>query len=133
MVIDFISENWIYGEKPTPRFDQQYFSVGIDETENSLDLMISLYSGFILKYCKKYLRKDGILLVNNSHGDAALPFLDHDYKLIGAVKRNGAAFSLHTKELHSCFKTKSKKPIDKDSIEKTMRGSAYAYVFRKIC
>jgi hypothetical protein len=134
--IHFINDKKIYNEEATVRFHQQDFSDTIDEKENEFDLMLSLYSGFISRYCKKYLRKDGFLLVNNSHGDATLAFCDDAYELIGVVKRNGQQFSLSSKDLQSYFETKSGKPIDKEKVEKTMRGPAYrkpvyGYIFQK--
>ena len=34
------------------------------------DLLISQYGGFVSESCKRYLRRGGLLLANDSHGDA---------------------------------------------------------------
>ena len=132
----FINESKDYSVASEIRFYYSDFSMEIPEKEGRFDLLISLYSGFISRYCKQYLRKDGILLANNSHGDSSLAHLDEDFKFIGVIKRNGERFRFNDDNLDSYFITKTGKPIDKNAIEKNMRGpeftkTAYAYVFRK--
>ena len=48
--------------------------------EQSFDLLVSLYAGFISEHCTKYLRIGGSLLVNPSHGDAAMASIDPRYR-----------------------------------------------------
>ena len=135
--LDFINKEKTYDEISKISF---IFSDYINELNlaiNSYDLLISLYSGFISKYCKQYLKKAGILIVNNSHGDAPLAYLDKDFILSGVIKRNGNNFKLSEKELNSYFITTTGKLLDKEKIEKTMKGPgyikpAYAYMFRKV-
>ena len=69
------------------------YSGKLQINENSFDIMFSFYAGFISQACKKYLRDDGILVCNNSHGDASIAYTDGDYSLISVVKRNGDSFS----------------------------------------
>ena len=73
----------------TPNFVRTLFDLSISytagfaEAEKSFDLLISQYAGFVSQHCKKYLKIGGILLVNNSHGDASMAKLDDDYKFVG--------------------------------------------------
>jgi hypothetical protein len=132
----FVGKNKEYEKSAIFRFHKADFSKGFQEENSSFDILISLYAGFISKHCGKYLRRGGILLANNSHGDAPLAYLDERFELIGVVKRNGNRFSYSKKELDMYFIPKGKKPIEKEIIEKTMKGpeytkDAYAYVFRK--
>jgi len=136
-ILDYIIRRKTYHESPEIRFHPTDFTINIIEKVESFDLLISLYSGFISKYCKKYLKKTGILLANNSHGDASLAFLDKAFKMVGAVKRYGDHFKISDKELSTYFKTKTGKPIEIEKIENTMRGPgftkmAYAYIFKKL-
>ena len=41
--------------------------------EGRVDVLLSQYAGFISEPCKGYLRAGGVLVANNSHGDARLP------------------------------------------------------------
>jgi hypothetical protein len=130
----FVDKNKEYEESATYRFHKADFSKNFQEANVSFDILISLYAGFISKYCGEYLRKGGILLANNSHGDAPLAYLDKRFELIGVVKRGGNRFSYSDKALNSYFIPTGKKPIEKETIEKTMKGPAYtkvayAYVF----
>lgn len=132
----FIEKEKEYEQPGTYRFLKADFSGGFDEREASFDVLISLYAGLISKYCGRFLKKGGILLANNSHGDAPLAYLDDRFEFIGVVKRNGHRFSYSDKDLDSFFIHKGKNTIDKETIEQTMKGpaytkAAYAYLFRK--
>ena len=132
----FVDRNKEYEESASYRFHKADFSEGFQEKKDSFDILISLYAGFISKYCGKYLKKNGILLANNSHGDAPLAYLDKGFEFIGVVKRDGNRFNYSENALDSYFIPKGKNPIDKGTIEETMKGPAYtkngyAYVFKK--
>ena len=81
----FVFKNKEYDASPLFRFHQADFSVKLDEEDNYFDLLISLYAGFISKYCQRYLKKGGILLANNSHGDAPLAYIDENFEFIGVI------------------------------------------------
>ncbi len=133
---DFVDKHKEYEEAASYRFHEEDFSEGFPERKESFDILISLYSGFISKYCGEYLKPGKILVANNSHGDAPLAYLDKRYEFIGVVKRNGDRFSYSEEDLDSYFILKAKNPLDIETIEKTMQGpaytkTAYAYVFKK--
>ncbi len=132
----FVDKHKQYEQAASYRFHKADFSEGFPESKDSFDVLISLYSGFISKYCGEYLKAGKILVANNSHGDAPLAYLDERYELIGVVKRNGNRFRYSEKDLDSYFIPKGNKTLDKATIEKTMQGpaytkTAYAYVFKK--
>ncbi|MBN2396076.1 MAG: hypothetical protein JXC36_06410 [Candidatus Atribacteria bacterium] len=134
--LSFIEKQKKYEEPASVTFFSADFTSTIDEKEESFDLLISLYSGFVSEYCLKYIRNNGIVLANNSHGDAPLAFLNNRLDLVAAAKRRGDHFILSEKEPDSYFHTKSGKKLDKEEIKKTMKGAAYtktayAYIFRK--
>ncbi|MFC2162020.1 hypothetical protein ACFLRX_10260 [Acidobacteriota bacterium] len=134
---EFVISNKEYDSQPIYRFHHADYSKYFDEDENSFDLLVSLYAGFVSKHCQKYLKIGGILLANNSHGDAPLAYLDENFDFIGIVKRSSHRFKFSKESLESYFITKSGKEINKIEIEKTMRGpgytkAAYAYVFKKV-
>lgn len=133
---EFIQKRKEYQTPTRYVFHEKDFREALNEEPESFDLLISLYAGFISQNCKQYLQKGGILVVNNSHGDNPLAYLDSDFELIGIIKRNKSRFILDNERLEIYFIPKSGKDFDKLYIEQTMRGpayvkTAYAYVFRK--
>jgi len=103
----------------------------------SIDLLISQYSGFVSLHCKKYLKKGGILLVNNSHGDATMAKLDSSYKFIAVVRRQKVNYTIIDSDLDSYFIPKKPIKITRSYLEQINRGigytkSATSYIFEKI-
>jgi hypothetical protein len=107
----------------------------------AFDLILSQYAGFVSMHTKRHLRSGGILIVNNSHGDAGLAHNDPDFELIAVIKRRGARFTLSTQDLDAYFVPKTKPvPEDRDEARAYLlalgRGVGYVksaadYVFRK--
>ena len=98
-----------------------------------VDLLISQFAGFVGQETKKYLKEGGILLCNDSHGDATLAFLDEDFELIGVVNSKNR---IETKNLDQYFEFARKRPIDGGKVKKSMKGPNYKvkadnYIFRK--
>lgn len=103
---------------------------------NSFDIMFSFYSGFVSQACKKFLKVNGVLIANDSHGDASIAYLDKDYELSGAIISSGVSFAITESDLEIYFKKKNGNPINREKILKEMKGEyftrdAYAYIFHK--
>ncbi|KAF2956847.1 hypothetical protein [Marinitoga sp. 38H-ov] len=101
------------------------------DLNKSFDLLISLYAGFVSQACKKYLKKDGILFVNDSHGDATSAYFDNTFELIGVIDNNKIFFN----SLEQYFI--SKKEIDLVKVKNTMKPPKYIknadfYIFKKV-
>ena len=136
-VQDLVRQRKIYEEEPTVRFHRADFANGFAEDDGAYDLLISQYAGFVSQSCKRYLRPNGFLLANNSHGDASMASIDTDYDLIAAVNRRGEKFSLTDKDLGTYFVPKREMEITKEFLEDIKRGvgykkSAFSYVFKKV-
>ena len=133
----FIEKNKEYSEKSKFKFYLQDYSKDLPEELESFDLVISLYGGFVGQAAKKYLKKGGLLVCNNSHGDATMASLDPDYELIAIYNRKSdETFTISSKNLNEYLIPKRKITITKKDLEKTMKGIAYTkspsgYVFRK--
>ena len=136
-VVDFILKRKRYAEKPTVTFRYQDYREDIGEPNDSFDLLISLYAGFVSQFCKKYLKTGGLLLTNNSHGDASMASIDSDYKFVGVLKRrNDQKYAFSDTNLDTYFIPKKPIKITKEHLEKIQRGIGYtkyasAYLFRK--
>jgi hypothetical protein len=111
---------------------------GLEEEDKSFDLLISQYAGFVGQYCKRYLKKGGLLLANNSHGDAGVAALDEDYELIAVALVLNGKYRISENKLEDYFVPKSEKAnVTKEYLIELQRGigyekSASAYIFRRV-
>ena len=102
-LIEFIEKEKRYKNNPVVRFYNSDYRKKIDESESSFDLLISLYAGFVSKYCKRYLKLGGFLLANNTHGDASMARLDGQFKLSAVIYKSNRKLYLSEKNLDNYF------------------------------
>lgn len=110
----------------------------LDLPDQSFDLLISLYAGFICEPCTRFLQIGGHLLVNPSHGDAAIASIDHQYELAGVVLSQSGDYHVLTSGLDQYLIPKKPIELSPEFIHDHRRGigytkSAFAYLFRRIC
>lgn len=112
--------------------------IGQDYTETlnvkPVDLIISQYAGFVGQATKKYLKMKGILLCNDSHGDATLANHDDDFEFIGVIGKNNRIIDI---KLDDYFVIPGSKSVDLVKVKEKMKGPKYKlaaenYLFRKI-
>lgn len=101
------------------------YNAPLDEPDESFDLLLSQWAGFVSQACKRYLRHGGLLVTNNSHGDASMASVDHDYRFIGAIVDRGSAPKLIRDDLDDYFIPKKPGAITKERIVELGRGVAY--------
>ncbi|MEQ8671949.1 MAG: hypothetical protein RLP44_29015 [Aggregatilineales bacterium] len=136
--MDFILKHKQYEEKPTLTFYPQSYTDDLpEENEAYFDLLISQYAGFISQHCKKYLKIGGILLANNSHGDASMASIDEHYTFVGAIMRRNDKYRLIQTNLETYLIPKSGNAVSRQSLEQTNRGVGYTkpasmYLFRRV-
>jgi hypothetical protein len=136
-VFDLIMKNKIYDEEPLFRFHYADYKNDFEEKFEYYDLLISQYAGFVSQCCKNYLKPNGILLANNSHGDASMASIDKTYKFIGALYYSNKQYRITTKNLEKYFIPKKKHiEITRQYLEKINKGIGYtktasAYLFKK--
>ena len=68
----FIEQNRKYSEPAIFHFYQQDYNTPFEELGKDFDLIISQYAGIVGQAVKAYLKKGGLLVCNNSHGDASM-------------------------------------------------------------
>ena len=132
-----VKERRRYQGEPEIVFHHADYSAPLDEPDAGFDLLISQWAGPVSQTCKRYLQAGGILVANDSHGDASLAALDDDYALIAVIPRRGGKHRLTDQDLHTYFVPRSGKQATHAAIERTGRGFAYtkspaAYVFRRV-
>jgi hypothetical protein len=103
----------------------------------SYDLLVSLYAGFVSEYCTCYLRVGGMLLVNSSHGDAAMASIDPRYRLWAAVASRKGGHRVTRAGIDSYLVPKRATNVTKELLHRTRRGIAYtkspaAYLFERV-
>lgn len=135
-VLEIISKQKSYDKKPTIQFFGQNYEDTLPIAEESYDLIISLFAGFVSLATKKYLTKGGLLVANDSHGDASMANLDPELKFIGVLFEKDNKLILSRDELQSFFKPKGNKIISKELLLETNKGPKYIlaadhYVFEK--
>jgi len=101
------------------------------------DLLISLYAGFVSEHCGQHLRVGGTLLVNSSHGDAAMASIDDRFELAGVVDSQGDRHRVVTRDLDAYLVPKRPITITRESLHELGRGIAYttspfAYLFTRV-
>ena len=133
----FIKKKKRYEEDPILRFYPIDYAKKIDEKYDFFDLLISQYAGFISKHFKRYLKIGGILLVNNSHGDASMASIDKDYQFFAVINLRNLKYYYSEKNLEQYFIPKKEILITEDLLEKRQRGIGYKktaslYLFTRI-
>lgn len=136
-IVDYIKEQKTYTQATEVTFYHQSYTDPIDEPEQSFDLIISQYAGFVSEPTKKYLKPGGVLLANNSHGDAGLVAIDTDFTLVAVANNQNGTFVLSNKDLEQYFIPKKKITITPHYLKELGKGIGYTktamnYVFKKV-
>ncbi len=108
----------------------------LDLDAEAFDLLISLYAGFVSEHCAHHLRTGGTLLVNSSHGDAAMASIDPRLELAGVVISRDETYRVDTDGLERFMIPKRDQAITVESLHASGRGVAYttspfAYLFTR--
>lgn len=136
-VNEIIATNQIDQGERTVRWLAQDYRDDLDLPEQSVDLLCSLYAGFISEHCTGHLRIGGRLLVNASHGDVAMASIDLRYRLDAAVESRDGDYRVHRRDLDRYLVPKKPQTITVASLHQLGRGIAYtkspfAYLFERI-
>jgi hypothetical protein len=135
---DVININKIYKEEAIVRYHFADYSKKLPEKLGSFDLLISQYAGFVSQCCKKYLKREGILVANNSHNDAGMALVDESFEFIGVIYYSQKHYRLTQRNLEKYFIPKrSEVKMTKKYIKKHKKTIGYtktasAYIFKKI-
>lgn len=136
-VYEFITKRQVYPQPAEARFHSADYTQGFPEPDTSFALLISQYAGFVSHHCQRYLKIGGLLLANDSHGDASLAAIDPTYQLVAVISHSNGRYRLTDTKLETYFVPKSKIEITRAYLFKHQRGVTYqkaasAYVFRRV-
>jgi hypothetical protein len=134
-VDQLITEGRRQATAPRWRFIHGDYRSALPIADADVDLLISLYAGPVSRYCTRYLRPGGLLLVNPSHGDASLAALDDRYELAAVITARAGDYRVSRAHLDSYLIPKNPGDAIAERILQTHRGiaytrSAFAYAFR---
>ena len=118
-------------------FHHRDYTTNLPIVDDSIDLLNSLYAGFISEYCTRYVGIGGHLLVNSSHGDAAMASIDPRWRLTAVIDRRGDRYHVRTERLADYLVPKRGTPPTPAELHQLGRGIAYtrtaaAYLFQKV-
>ncbi len=136
-VRELLTEHDVDPSRHTVEFLHDDYTNQLDVEEGSVDLVVSLYAGFVSEHCTRYLRPHGLLLANSSHGDAAMAALDDRYRLVGVVTARDGRHKLRTTDLDTYMVPKRDQDVTVESLHQSGRGIAYtkqafAYLFERV-
>jgi len=135
---DFVAQQKSYPQDAKITFHFADYRNAFDEQDKSFDLLISQYAGFVGQHCKRYLKKGGLLLANNSHGDAGVAALDKEYQLVAVANLRNGKHRISENKLEEYFIPKSSKiNVTKEYLLELQKGigykeSASVYLFKKL-
>ena len=112
------------------------YQTPLPEADESFDLLVSLYAGFISEHCTNHLRVGGTLLVNPSHGDAAMASIDPRYELTGVLASSDGTYRSTNIDLDTYLVPKKEQTTTIESLHENGRGigytrPAFAYLFTR--
>ncbi|MCB0954415.1 MAG: hypothetical protein KDB13_17160, partial [Microthrixaceae bacterium] len=92
---------------------------------------------FVSEHCTEHLRVGGSLLVNPSHGDAAMASIDPRYELSGVVIADSGRYRVDTTDLEGYLVPKKPQAVTVAALHETGRAigytrSPFAYLFTRI-
>jgi hypothetical protein len=136
-ILEIIAQHAGAPENPSIQFLHGDFTRDLDLPKQHFDLLVSLYAGFISEHCTDHLKVGGTLLVNPSHGDAAMASIDSRYELSGVIVSRDGDYRVRRSDLDSYLIPKKPVKTTKALLHRTCRGiaytrSAFAYLFTRV-
>lgn len=136
-VQELLVEHGVDSSSHSVRFIRADYADSLDLDDGEFDLLISLYAGFVSEACTRYLRVGGTLLVNPSHGDAAMASIDPRYQLRAVVTSTSGEYAADTRNLGTYLLPKRNIEVTRESLHASGRGVAYtkspfAYLFERV-
>ena len=135
-VDEIVSRHRLHPDKAGWRFIHADYRTELDVAEGSVGLLVSLYAGFVSERCTRYLCPGGWLLVNPSHGDAAMASIDPRYRLAAVINARSGSYLITDRDLDGYMIPKRPTEITGELLHDTGRGIAYtrspfAYLFQR--
>ena len=136
-VRELLVEHGVEPSSHSVRFIAADYTDPLELDEGEFDLLISLYAGFVSEACTRHLRVGGRLLVNPSHGDAAMASIDPGYRLQAVVKSRSGGYTVDTANLDTYLVPQRDIEVTRESLHASGCGvgytkSPFAYLFERV-
>lgn len=133
-ITELLAEHGVDPRERTVAFVPGDYTEPLDVGSGAFDLLVSLYAGFVSEHCTDHLRVGGCLLVNPSHGDAAMASVDPRYRLRAVVTSTSGTYAVRDDDLDRHLVPKKSIEVTREHLHATGRGiaftrSAFAYLF----
>lgn len=124
------------GGEPTVTFHHCDYADELPIEDNSVDLLISLYAGFISEHNARYVRPGGLIMANNSHGDASMAALSPENRLVAVVLHRDGKYRVERDDVETFMVPKRGEQPTAEELRSTNRGvaftkPAFAYIFER--
>ena len=136
-IYNHIKKRKMYFEDPTYSYINADFNSPLKVKAEEFDLLISQYSGFISRACRKYLKIGGILVANSSHGDACMASISPDYEFVAVINKRNKKWVYSVRDLENYFIPKKDIIVTEKYLDKHPHGVGYTksatdYIFKRI-
>ena len=130
----YIDSKKTYKRSAYFRFIAQDYTMPLPLKEQSFDLLLALFAGVISSACKSYLKPGGLLVTNNSQGDAQQAANDPDFQLMAVVQYRKKSYTLDNNNPRAILEARAK---TKRYLKQTSCGVQYSeaedyFIFQKI-
>jgi len=123
-ILAYINGNKEYKQPAHVQFIQEDYTKPLPLREKNYDLLIALYAGRIIKFCRRYVRYGGIIVTNSQH-EIAEELKDPSIKLDSVIYSKGKDYVIE-KDINEDFKLFLKRHgNDKKNMKKTVKGLEY--------
>ncbi len=93
-VLQLIDGNKVYTESSFWQFQSNDFRNIKNLRDNSVDLLLSVFSGEMIKYCERYVKPKGLILTTSLFSDNESIKNRSDYKLIGLIRCSNEKYKI---------------------------------------
>ena len=114
---DYVNTQKDYSEQAVIQCYEADYRDFVGEPARSFDLLISLNAGFISQDCRRFLKAEGLLLVNNGHYDANRAYVDRNYHFVAALEKGSLLNEGNLPGLSPYFRTAKGEEITPAMVE----------------
>ncbi|HEY0656595.1 MAG TPA: hypothetical protein VGD65_25855 [Chryseosolibacter sp.] len=126
-VNDLINHRKTYKRSAHWRFIGNDFQNDIGISDESFDLLLSLFSGKLIRYCERYVRRGGLILTTNVFSDHESIRQRTDVTLVALIRCKKGSYYIDKAELESKEQKQSNLKRNRSGLEYIDNETYYLY------